>query len=186
MGADRWPRSWNLLEIFCGRGSGLRALRRMGFENLRGLDLSPELLALHPSRRGLAACDCRWMPIASSSQDVVIVQGGLHHLEAIPADLDVVLAECSRVSKPDGIVCIVEPWMTPFLALAHLACRQRLARRSWPRLDALATMIEHEIVTYEQWLAHPKVILESIHRRFSPEKQTISRGKLRFVGRNRS
>ena len=42
-----------------------------------------------------------------------------------------------------------KPWMTPFLGLVHALCHSPL-RHMWGKLDALATMIEHEEKTYKQ------------------------------------
>ena len=57
------------------------------------------------------------------------------------------------------------------------------ARAAWGKLDALATMIEHERTTYEQWLGQPAVVLQSLQSRFQVERCSMSWGKLRFVGR---
>ena len=130
--------------------------------------------------------DCRELPFADNSRDILTVQGGLHHLPALPADLDLVLAEVHRVLVPGGRFVIVEPWLTPFLRAVHGTCGLRFARRVWPKLDALAVMIEHERVTYEQWLAQPGMIRERIDRRFVTERRWEAWGKLSWVGRKRT
>jgi hypothetical protein len=76
LGAGEWPRQAEIVELFCGRGNGLHALHRMGFTRLEGVDLSARLLAQY---RGGAKCyvsDCRRLPFADRSKDVLIVQGG--------------------------------------------------------------------------------------------------------------
>ena len=40
IGMRSWSRSSNVVELFCGRGNGLKALERMGFTRLEGVDLS--------------------------------------------------------------------------------------------------------------------------------------------------
>jgi hypothetical protein len=40
MGATKWPRNAKIVELFCGRGSGLRALHQLGFSEVEGIDLS--------------------------------------------------------------------------------------------------------------------------------------------------
>jgi hypothetical protein len=45
LGAERLPRQAEVLELFCGRGNGLRALERLGFNRLEGVDLSISLLS---------------------------------------------------------------------------------------------------------------------------------------------
>ena len=143
LGADSWPRDAAVVELFCGRGNGLEALAQLGFRCLEGVDLSPRLLTQYKGR-GVCYCgDCRQLPFADSSKDILIVQGGLHHLTNLPVDLDQVLFEARRVLRQDGRFVAVEPWLTPFLRCVHVLCEQALSRRLSGRLDALATMIEY-------------------------------------------
>ena len=51
VGASDWPRGAAIAELFCGRGNGLRALAALGFTDLRGVDLSEELLASYDGPR---------------------------------------------------------------------------------------------------------------------------------------
>jgi SAM-dependent methyltransferase len=182
LGAEAWPRDARILEIFCGRGNGLRALERLGFKNLEGADLSARLLAEYHGRAKCTECDCRKMPFADCSKDVVIVQGGLHHLPTLPESLDETLAEARRVLVEDGRVVIVEPWRTLFLSFVHFASGIPVARRMWPKLDAMATMIEYERGTYEQWLEQPDLIRRTVLRHFAPVRERIGWGKWNFVG----
>jgi SAM-dependent methyltransferase len=186
LGAAEWRKDAAIVDLFCGRGGGLRALESLGFTRTEGADLSFALVANYsgPARR--LVVDCRELPFADNSKDILIVQGGLHHLLALPADLDRVLAEVQRVLVPDGRFVIVEPWLTPFLRAVHGVCGIPLARRVWPKLDALAVMIELERVTYEQWLAQPAMIRERIDRRFVTESRREAWGKLSWVGRKRT
>lgn len=182
LGAAGWPKTSRIVEIFCGRGNGLHALAALGFRNLEGIDLSPRLIAQY---RGPASCyvgDCRQLPFAGGSKDIVIVQGGLHHLETLPHDLDSVLAEVNRVLAPDGRFIAVEPWSTPFLRFVHAMCNLSVCRRMWNKIDALATMIEHERSTYEQWLGAPDVVSKAFSRHFEPRLESIGWGKRSFVG----
>ena len=182
LGAGNWPRGARILELFCGRGNGLVALERLGFTNLSGVDLSPRLVGLYRGRGHCAAADCRALPLRSGSFDVAIVQGGLHHLPDVVTDLPVVVGEVQRVLKPGGRFVVVEPWLTPFLRLAHAACESP-ARRVWGRLDALATMIHYEQDTYRRWLANPEFVRAALIRAFTPERRDERWGKLLFVGR---
>jgi ubiquinone/menaquinone biosynthesis C-methylase UbiE len=138
--------------------------------------------------QGPAVChvgDCRALPFADHSKDIVIVQGGLHHLPDPHADLHATVAESHRVLRNDGRLAIVEPWLTPFLGVVHYACRRRALRRMWPKLDALATMIDHERPTYEQWLSQPQAIRKSVAEFFDTEWQSVRFGKWSYVGRKR-
>lgn len=186
LGAEIWPRDARILEIFCGRGNGLRALERLGFRNLEGADLSAKLLAEYHGPAKCTECDCRRMPFGDHSKDFVIVQGGLHHLPSLPASLDETLGEARRVLASDGRIVIVEPWRTTFLDFVHFACGLRIARRAWSKLDAMATMIEYERGTYEQWLNQPDLVRQVTVRHFAPVRERVGWGKWNFVGVPRS
>lgn len=178
LGFDKWDSNAKVVELFCGRGNGLHALLQLGFHNIEGVDLSEELLKEFEGTAKLYAGDCCELDFDDNSRDIMIVQGGLHHLLNIPEDLDRCLGEIRRSLKPDGIFCMVEPWSTPFLETVHLACKSNLARQVWAKLDALAEMIEREITTYEQWLGQPETILKTVESHFSVELKKISFGKI--------
>jgi SAM-dependent methyltransferase len=185
LGARQWPPGSEVVELFCGRGNGLRALHRLGFSHVEGIDLSAALASRYEGPGRVLVGDCRSLPFESGSRDVLIVQGGLHHLPVLPDDLDRTLAEAARVLRPGGRFVAVEPWLTPFLTLAHAACGVRLLRAVLPKVDDLATMIEYERVTYEQWLGSPEVVSALLHRHFEVETEAKAFGKLSFVGRRR-
>src|SRR3982074_3831120 len=120
LGAPQWPRDAEIVELFCGRGNGLLALQRLGFTRMEGVDLSPRLLAQCKGSAKCTVADCRKLPFTDRSKDVLIVQGGLHHLPALPDDLDQTFSEMQRVLRRNGRVMFVEPWRTPFLTFVHL------------------------------------------------------------------
>src|SRR5882757_8871403 len=97
MDATKWPRNARIVELFCGRGSGLRALHQLGFREVEGIDLSPSLAAEYAGPGKILVGDCRRLPFEKASKDIPIVQGGLHHLPLLPDDLDRALAEGVRV-----------------------------------------------------------------------------------------
>jgi len=183
LGVDRLPREARVVELFCGRGSGLHALERLGFTHLEGVDLSPRLIALYNGIAHCYVCDCRRLPFPDQTRDVLVVQGGLHHLPTLPEDLAQTFAEMQRVLRSDGRVVIVEPWMTPFLRLVHSISAMRLVRRCSAKLDALATMIDYERATYEQWLSKPELILKLARAHFLPLQEEFAWGKWMFVGK---
>lgn len=184
LGVEQWPRSLHIVELFCGRGTGLKTLEQLGFTHLEGVDLSPRLLNHYRGPARLYVGDCRELRFPDASKDAIIVQGGLHHLPALPADLELTLCEIQRVLKPGGRFVAVEPWLTPFLSTAHWACRSRVLRRAWSKLDALAAMIELERDTYFAWLDASSSIQAALARRFRCEFQKIGFGKLLYVGRS--
>lgn len=181
IGAASWPRDARIVELFCGRGNGLNALAGLGFTRVQGLDLSLRLVAEYEGSCTVSVADCRAMPLADASVDVAIVQGGLHHLPVLPDDLDRTLAEVRRVLAPGGRFVAVEPWRTPFLDVVHWWCDRRVARRAWPKLDALATMIEHERDTYDAWLGQPRLVLGVLRRWFPSARVRTGWGKVEVV-----
>lgn len=181
-GARDWAKDSRIVEICCGRGNGLVALSQLGFENLEGVDLCESLLSLYRGPAACYLCDCRRLPFDDGSRDIVIVHGGLHHLGSL-VDLRRTIEEASRVLRAGGLFVAVEPWMTPFLALAHFACCFALLRRIWRKLDAVAVMNEHEREAYERWLAEPTAILNLLSGSFDVVKCEVRFGKLLFVGR---
>lgn len=183
LGAADWPRAAEIVEIFCGRGNGLHALSRLGFTRLEGVDLSAALVARYQGPAKLYVGDCRSLPFDNGSKDIVIVQGGLHHLKKLPDDLEQTLSEAARVLRDDGRFVAVEPWLTPFLVCVHWVCRRRVARCMVPKIAALATMIDHERDTYEQWLGQSQIIVRLFDRFFSAELSSSRWGKYVYVGR---
>jgi SAM-dependent methyltransferase len=183
LGCTRWPPDARVVELFCGRGNGLHALRRLGFTSVEGVDLSATLTGRYAGTAKIHIGDCRHLPFEKGSKDILIVQGGLHHLPLLPDDLVRTVSEAHRVLTAGGRFVVVEPWQTPFLAGVHVLLRSRLLRRLWPKLDALATMTHHERQTYEQWLRSPQLILGTLEDYFTTERLSIGRGKLMFVGR---
>lgn len=182
-GVEAWPRSLEVVEIFCGRGSGIEAWQRLGFAQVEGVDISENLLLQYEGAARLYVGDCRNLGLADASRDVICVQGGLHHLPVLPDDLEATVAEVWRVLRPGGRFLVVEPWVTPFLTAVHAACRSCALRRVSVRLDALAGMIEREREEYFNWLARPEEILARLTGRFETEHRRIALGKFSWIGR---
>jgi ubiquinone/menaquinone biosynthesis C-methylase UbiE len=186
MGAMKWPRNAKIVELFCGRGGGLTALHRLGFSEVQGVDLSPSLAAKYTGPGNILVADCRQLPFKDASKDILIVQGGLHHLPMLPDDLDQALTEGARVLRDHGLLVVVEPWGTTFLSVSHALCGSRLIRALSSKIDALATMIHHEQKTYEQWLTQPRLILDSLHNSFRCERCHFRWGKIYFTGHKKA
>jgi ubiquinone/menaquinone biosynthesis C-methylase UbiE len=182
LGAPQWPRDAEIVELFCGRGNGLIALQRLGFTRLEGVDLSPQLLAQFKGSAKCTVADCRRLPFADRSKDVLIVQGGLHHLPSLPDDLDQTFSEMQRVLRTNGRVMFVEPWRTSFLTFVHFISEIFPVRRISSKMDAFATMTEFELRTYEQWLGQPELIKKIARTHFLPVLESFAWGKWNFVG----
>jgi hypothetical protein len=87
-----------------------------------------------------------------------------------------------RVLRKEGRAVFVEPWLTPFLKFVHRVSENPLARRLSSRMDALATMIQLERRTYEQWLGQPGLIKKIARAHFVPVHEYFAWGKWNFVG----
>jgi len=182
LGAREWPRDAEIVELFCGRGNGLIALQRLGFTRIEGVDLSPRLLAQFKGSAKCTVADCRELPFPDRSKDILIVQGGLHHLPTLPGDLDQTFSEMQRVLRKDGRVMFVEPWRTPFLTFVHFISEITPVRRLSTKMDAFATMTELELRTYTQWTGQPELIKQIARTHFVPVHESFSWGKWNFVG----
>lgn len=169
------------VEIFCGRGNGIGALREIGFRNVAGVDLSLRLCREAP-RGAVAQGDCRLLPLRSRSVDLVVVQGGLHHLPSVREDLPRVVAEVARVLRDGGSFVAVEPWNTPFLRLLDALARFPPLRSASRKVDAFITMIELEGGIYRTWLESPSLIRQELHRAFDARHDDRRFGKIFFVG----
>ena len=183
LGAEAWPKEARVVELFCGRGSGLKALDVLGFNRIEGVDLSARLLAEYTGPGRIELGDCRRLNFPDTSRDIVIVQGGLHHLANFPRDLERTLAEVRRVLRSGGRFLVVEPWLTPFLRMVHLMVRQPVFRQFSRKLNALHTMIELEWRTYHQWLGQPERIRTMLDGHFETELWAREWGKLLYLGR---
>jgi SAM-dependent methyltransferase len=180
---DQLPKSIDVVEIFCGRGNGIVALEHLGFTNIEGVDLSEPLLQKYGGTpRSLYVADCRQMPFENASKDLIIVQGGLHHLPQLPLDVTTTIDEVIRVLRPGGRFVIVEPYPTQALKWIHRISELAFVRMVSPRLDALAVMTQQERITYENWLRQGPMIRDAIMRRFRPLVDQISWTKWNFVG----
>ena len=185
MGVHTLPKGICVADLFCGRGSNLDVLGELGFQNVLGVDLSPSLLCQYKGPAKLFVGDCRDMKLADRSVDLVIVQGGLHHLPKLPEDLELCLSEINRILAPDSLVLFVEPALTLFLRIVHFCCGVKLLRKMYARLDALAVMIGHEKEGYFNWLHNLDSLRGIASERFDPLLDRTSFGKWYFLGRKR-
>lgn len=116
-----------VLEAMCGMGSVTDLLLRRG-ACVTGLDISEAMMAgflsRWPEARAVTASllDTR---LPAESFDVVIVVGGLHHLQP---HVDAAIDEIHRLLKPGGHFCFVEP---------HAHSLPDRIRRIWYRFDPL-------------------------------------------------
>lgn len=154
----------------------------MGFTHLEGVDLSLGLLEQYRGSARLYVGDCTSLKFADAEKDYVVIQGGLHHLPRVPEDVELCLREVARILKPGGKLLVVEPWWTPFLRTVTFIHQRPLARKLYPRLDALAVMVEREAETYFNWLGKGPAVRQLFERYFDADHFSTKWGKLMFVG----
>ncbi len=183
LGQREWDRNAQIVDIFSGRCNGIRALETLGFTNLEGVDISPNLLSQYQGKAKLYTADCRQLPFEDNSRDIIIVQGGVHHLPQIPEDLEQTLSEVNRVLRPEGKFILVEPWKTPFLQFVHFLSERNLIRLASKKFDAFATMTHYESETYFNWLAKSEEILRLLDKTFETAYLEKKWGKLLFIGK---
>lgn len=184
---ESFDKNLRVLDLFCGTGSGLEALSILGFSNLKGVDLSPDLLKQCKTKNvELFVGDCRDLKLESGSVDLVTIQGGLHHLPSIKEDLPKTLKEIHRVLSDDGKVFIIEPWLTKMLSILHVLYKSKFLRALWPKFDALATMTHLEYPIYDTWLDSKTFIFEELNKNFITEKANERLAKLSYLGKKRT
>lgn len=184
MRLNRLPLDSAIVEIFCGRGNGINAFNRLGFECCEGVDLSLGLLEKFDGKpTTLYLADCRELPFEPNSKDLLIVQGGMHHLPTLPDDVNRTVDEVLRVLRPGGRFAIVEPYPTMALKWIHRIIKLPPFRKLSPRCDALEVMTQQEYQTYYNWMRHAPALRTWIANSFEVELNKVSWTKWMFVGR---
>ena len=115
------PQGKSLLDIGCGMGFALRAMREYGFQDVRGIDVSPE--QIEACRRigepgELVTDTCAYLSTVQSEFDVVLL---LDVLEHVPRDSQIHLARSIFAAlKPGGCAIVQVPNATSPLAMRWL------------------------------------------------------------------
>ncbi len=94
------PRSSSILEVGCNLGNQLTLLHQIGFENLTGIEINPEIVKNAQSRVPWARVmegSALKIPFADASFDLVFTSGLLIHIA--PQTLPVVIREIHRCAK---------------------------------------------------------------------------------------
>ena len=109
-----------VLEIACNRGYLLSALSRLGFQQLNGVDLSPDDLALAgkqvPNANLTRADVFEFLDGTPDCFDVIVLKALLEHVPK--SDVLTLLEKIHRSLRPNGVVIIDVPNMD-WLMAAH-------------------------------------------------------------------
>lgn len=103
----------NILEIGCGSGIFLRYLRKKGYKNTYGMDLSLRILEYAHSKDKCAKHvrgDAQSLPFKEFF-NCVVLQDALHHIR----DIDRCFSEIEKVLVPGGVIVILDPNKKNFL-----------------------------------------------------------------------
>ncbi|MFI9602150.1 class I SAM-dependent methyltransferase [Streptomyces sp. NPDC052043] len=131
-----------VLDLGCADGALLEVLAAAGAEELAGIDLSDQELALARMRPALTCADLRQgraqeLPFADNSFDAVVS----HMALMLMHDVDRIAAEAARVLAPDGRLAVAVGGgavdgqaMSLFLTLARPYFKAASPERSIPRL----------------------------------------------------
>jgi ubiquinone/menaquinone biosynthesis C-methylase UbiE len=106
-----------VLDLFCGKCETGHGLKRMGYDRVICGDHSIRLLKTKRTGLVTRVClDALNLPVKEQSVDVVIIQGGLHHLQSTQQILSC-LNGLKKIVNPDGYVFLSEPGNTVLLGL---------------------------------------------------------------------
>jgi SAM-dependent methyltransferase len=102
------PSDASILDVGCGPGEadGLLAQR---FGSVTGVDVSEPLLEVASTRNPTVryrASDGRDLPFADGTFDVAFASCVIHHVP--PPDWEAFVREMARVTRPGGLVCLIE------------------------------------------------------------------------------
>lgn len=99
----------NILEVGCGTGNLMRLLKKKGYKNIQGMDISPVAAKIAGGIVG-SAMD---IPFKDNSFDCVISLSVIEHVTEKEGDQ--FLREALRVLKPGGFVFLLTPNGSSFL-----------------------------------------------------------------------
>lgn len=181
---ENLKRDIKIFDFFSGSGDVLFGLKERGFLSLSGGDVSLELIK--SGKRiyegiNYIVMDARYPPLKSNQIDIVIIQGGLHHLNTI-TEIRMVLKEICRVLRKNGIFICSEPSRTFFLKMYLFFIRTPFYSltdytRYW------RVMYDNEKTTYHHWLDNFNEIISLIKNTFFDIE--FKRGIVTFFFRGR-
>lgn len=172
-----------LLDLGCGDGIEIAALRQAGFAKVVAIDISLNL-ARRATGVPVVVADATRLPFRDGSFDLIYANNVLHHLvlPRFAAAADAVLA-------PGGALCFVEPNPSWFRTLVDIFCYSPLARL-FPVLRARGIDVRQELPDYYRWMYGidrwfamlkargflPRVIKRGLFRLYSQwEKPAVAR-----------
>jgi len=141
-----------LLDVGCGTGFILDLAHDL-FQQIEGIDLTPEMLAYVTPRGNLALTlgQAEHLPFLPSSFNVVTCYSVLHHIE----DLQCVFSEVRRVLKPGGVFYADE---SPSQHYRELLLQNVARFEEHPYLNVELRTLVHDAEEYESTYSIPQDI----------------------------
>lgn len=162
-------RSARVLELGCGAGALLLALKELGFEHVHGVDISPEQVRLC-RERGLADVECGGavdhLRGSTSRWDAIVMSDVLEHLSK---DEALSLLEACRDRLADGGIAVVKVpnlsnplnLRTRYVDLTH---EIGLTKESLAQLLRVSGLEVETIVG--EWRPHPSLVVRWVFERW--------------------
>lgn len=149
-----------VLEVGCGDGLNLYLLAQMGLRHLTGIDQSK--IAISRAKKivpwaQLVVGDAWKLPFKKNSFDAVLVDSVFHilTLSAKP------LAQITRVLKPGGYLCFIEPDKSLLRDIFDKLTLSRLGRII-PFLAKRRIVYKEERPLLERWFGYEQQFLEQL------------------------
>ena len=155
------PRDSRIADIGCGYGDLLRTLHGRGYTNLLGVEPDPVCRAR--AHFDVSPGTIEATGLDRESIDAVIVNNVFHHV----GDYGAAIAELSRVLKPGGVLCFIEPLDTVWrLGMDFLTFETPL--RFLPGVSARHSVMSLEMETglYPKWLREQAEFHRDVSERF--------------------
>ena len=142
------PKNDLVLDLCCGSGKCVNLLKREGYNNVFGLDLSKNLLSHNENLMRVLISNALVTPFKENTFDVVLMHKALHHF----TNYDGILEEVRRILKPGGIFCFIEPEKTLLRLISHYLLFFTPIGYLTRNLRFLRKAVKEEKETYYLWL----------------------------------
>ena len=146
-----------LLDLGCGEGITITALKQMGINKIVGVDISQEQLDEAKKRNPeitFIKASSEKLPFKNKQFEVVLVSSMFHHLHGYKKTLQ----EIRRVLIANGYLCFIEPANTPGrFMLDYLT--QNSFTKIFPIFKERNLSYKDESTTMQQWLKNKNEFL---------------------------
>lgn len=155
-----------IVDTGCGFGDTLSSLAALGFSNLTGIE--PDATCREgASRNGLTVIDgtLESTNLPSNSFDVALVNNVFHHIYEYSG----AVAEMSRILKPGGFLCFIEPADTIMRRFADFVTFKTPARQIVPPIELRYKVMKLELDTglYQRFLNNQDCFEDNLNSHFN-------------------